>query len=193
MNNTALAFIDFETTGLDFENHLPIQVGMIVAAPEEDGTLREIHRGYVEKIQVPSLHPMSKKAHEVHGLTIDDLHKNGVTREEACDILFGDISPSSYTLAGWNVKFDYYFLKKLCELGDMKGRFSKISHRVLDLQSVFQWLVRTGKIEGSLDMGMDSVLELLDIEGRQMKYHDALEDAELSKKVYEALFEYTID
>lgn len=192
MNNTALAFIDFETTGIDFETDYPIQVGMIVAAPEEDGSLREIHRAYVEKIQISAYTTISKTAQEIHGLSAKDLHKNGVSAEKACDKLFGNIAPA-YTITGWNVKFDYYFLKKLCELGDTKGRFHKISHRVLDLQSVFQMLVRTGKIEAPLDIGMDSALEVLGADNRKGKYHNALEDAELSMKVYEALFDYIRD
>jgi len=107
--------IDTETGGLDYNKHPLLQVGVGIYALD-DSTLQYTTVTECEWNLKPSQFPWAAadpEAIAVNKLDLYELERNGVTREEACDVLSKLIDSSSPDIVlGQNLPFDMGFLRR---------------------------------------------------------------------------------
>lgn len=118
---THILVMDWETTGAEFgmsaeeiaKKYQGISLGLIVADFE---TLEEVYSDYF-LIKYDTQYTWTQRAEEIHGITRDELEKNGVTREEAMERVLGAIlefwGPNGVIVFGaHNAAFDMAFLQE---------------------------------------------------------------------------------
>ena len=176
-NNEYYCFIDLETTGSDYANDYPIQIGAILV----DIQNFKIIKKYSSLINVPEGVIISKKAKEIHGLEIKDI-KNAPKPKKVLKDFFNEFG-TDYAFAGWNVCFDVSFFRKICIENGFNNQYKKINFHHLDVQSIAKYLKIKGNIEGEI-----SLINLCKIYNlKRSENHDALEDAKLSFEVLKRL------
>jgi len=118
---THILVIDWETSGAEFgmsaeeiaKKYQGISLGLIVADFE---TLEEVYSDYF-LIKYDSQYTWTQKAEEIHGISREELEKNGVSREEAMERVLGAIlefwGPKGIIVFGaHNAAFDMAFLQE---------------------------------------------------------------------------------
>lgn len=172
-------FIDFETTGKDHIKDFPIEIGC-----------REvIMPGWIERsswkseIHPPSTAEMDPAAKRIHGYSLEDL-ADSPSPKEVCDEFF-TLFGTNFEFAGWNVGFDIAFFRKMCAMANQTHIFNQIPYRSLDVRAVARAAADAGIIEPIT--GLTSAMKIFEL--KRSKQHDALEDAEMTYKVYHRLIE----
>lgn len=118
---THILVMDWETSGAEFgmsaeeiaKKYQGISLGLIVADFE---TLEEVYSDYF-LIKYDSQYTWTQKAEEIHGISREELEKNGVSREEAMERVLGAIlefwGPKGIIVFGaHNAAFDMAFLQE---------------------------------------------------------------------------------
>jgi DNA polymerase III alpha subunit (gram-positive type) len=118
---THILVMDWETSGAEFgmsaeeiaKKYQGISLGLIVADFE---TLEEVYSDYF-LIKYDTQYTWTQKAEEIHGITREELEKNGVSREEAMERVLGAIlefwGPKGIIVFGaHNAAFDMAFLQE---------------------------------------------------------------------------------
>jgi oligoribonuclease (3'-5' exoribonuclease) len=140
-DNELLAFVDFETTGLDVDKDHPIQVGIIFA----DADLYPVHElnllvcsdALGKKIQKaihednPAGWPKAMMpAYEVHGITGGLVYAEGLAPRESVKRVYDAVSAHhSHMAAGLpyffsdNGHFDYAFMRGMFKAAGMQDEF----------------------------------------------------------------------
>ena len=177
-NNEYYCFIDLETTGSDYANDYPIQIGAILV---KIGNF-EIIKKYSSLINVPEGVIISKKAKEIHGLKKEDI-KNAPKPKKVLKDFFNEFG-TDYAFAGWNVCFDVSFFRKICIENGFNNQYKKINFHHLDVQSIAKYLKIKGNIEG--EISLINLCKTYNL--KRLKNHDALEDAKLSLEVLKRLY-----
>ena len=176
-NNEYYCFIDLETTGSDYANDYPIQIGAILVDIRNFKILKE----YSSLINIPEGIIISEKAKEIHGLEIEDI-KNAAKPKKILKDFFNKFG-TDYAFAGWNVCFDISFFRKICIENGFNNQYKEINFHHLDVQSIAKYLKIKGNIEGEI-----SLINLCKIYTlKRSENHDALEDAKLSLEVLKRL------
>ncbi len=170
--------LDSETTGLAYNSDDPsydpvtgktyqsVAWGFIVADAE---TLKSIEELYVE-IQWDGESEWNTKAEAIHGLSREHLKKNGLTAEQAVEVI-GDLiirhwgpTNSIRTLGHNVVTFDLWFLKRLFRKFDIELKFG---NRHVDTSSI-----------GFVNWKTFNSDDLFDVIGMPTRgEHNALDDA----------------
>jgi len=122
-----LIIIDFETSGVDVNKHYPLSLGMIIT----DNNL-QIENVYYTKIYAPQ-HDYESEALNINNLKIEDGKKVDTVVAELNSII-GDWR--KYRLAGWNICFDFMFLKKMFKMADKK---INVNYNLVDIQTLFSF------------------------------------------------------
>ena len=175
--NERYCFIDLETTGSDYANDYPIQIGAILVDIRNFKILKE----YSSLINIPEGIIISGKAKEIHGLKKEDI-KNAPIPKKALKDFFNKFG-TNYAFAGWNVCFDVSFFRKICIENGFNSQYKEINFHHLDVQSIAKYLKIKGNIEGEI-----SLINLCKIYNlKRSENHDALEDAKLSFEVLRRL------
>jgi len=176
-NNEYYCFIDLETTGSDYANDYPIQIGAVLVEIHNFKILKE----FSSLINIPEGIIISEKAKEIHGLKKEDL-KNASKPKIVLKDFFNEFG-TNYAFAGWNVCFDVSFFRKICIENGFESQYKEINFHHLDVQSIAKYLKITGSIEGEI-----SLINLCKIYNlKRSENHDALEDAKLSLEVLKRL------
>lgn len=176
-NNEYYCFIDLETTGSDYANDYPIQIGAVLVEIHNFKILKE----FSSLINIPEGIIISEKAKEIHGLEKEDI-KNAPKPKIVLKDFFNEFE-TNYAFAGWNVCFDISFFRKICIENGFNNQYKKINFHHLDVQSIAKYLKIRGNIEGEI-----SLINLCKIYNlKRSENHDALEDAKLSFKVLKRL------
>lgn len=118
---THILVMDWETSGAEFgmsaeeiaKKYQGISLGLIVADFE---TLEEVYSDYF-LIKYDPQYTWTQKAEEIHGISREELEKNGVSREEAMERVLGAIlefwGPKGIIVFGaHNAAFDMAFLQE---------------------------------------------------------------------------------
>ncbi len=135
-----IVFVDLETTGLDPTKHGIVEIAAIYTIDGEplgtQGVL--VNPGSVE---------FTEEAEAINGF---DAYKaaNGLPLAEAIRT-FDEPVKSHSIMAGWNVGFDYGFLRAAYELCNRKWPFS---YHMLDIQSVFRFMNLCGRYKGPVSL-----------------------------------------
>lgn len=161
--NPKYLWLDIETTGLDHENDVILEVAMLVT----DSMLHQIGDSvqrtlYISPNEAERLDSYVRQMHTSSGL-LDDCRSSTLRREELDEILCNYIesfdSSTKLNLAGFSVHFDRNFMIKCCP------RFmKKLCHRHLDISSLKMALSdTTGEPDTKLGIhrAMPDILEAL--------------------------------
>lgn len=176
-NNEYYCFIDLETTGSDYANDYPIQIGAILVEIQNFKILKE----FSSLINIPEGIIISEKAKEIHGLKKEDI-KNAPKPKIVLKDFFNEFG-TNYAFAGWNVCFDVSFFRKICIENGFNNQYKKINFHHLDVQSIAKYLKIKGSIEG--EISLTNLCEMYNL--KRLENHDALEDAKLSLEVLKRL------
>ncbi len=176
-NNEYYCFIDLETTGSDYVNDYPIQIGAILVKTKNFEIIKE----YSSLINIPEGIIISEKAKEIHGLKKEDI-KNAPKPKNVLKDFFNEFG-TDYAFAGWNVCFDVSFFRKICNENGFNDQYKEINFHHLDVQSIAKYLKIKGNIEG--EISLSNLCKIYNL--KRLKNHDALEDAKLSFKVLKSL------
>ena len=176
-NNEYYCFIDLETTGSDYVNDYPIQIGAILVKTKNFEIIKE----YSSLINIPEGIIISEKAKEIHGLKKEDI-KNAPKPKNVLKDFFNEFG-TDYAFAGWNVCFDVSFFRKICIENGLKNQYKEINFHHLDVQSIAKYLKIKGNLEG--EISLSNLCKIYNL--KRLKNHDALEDAKLSFEVLRRL------
>jgi DNA polymerase III epsilon subunit-like protein len=176
-NNEYYCFIDLETTGSDYVNDYPIQIGAILVKIRNF----EIIKKYSSLINIPEGIIISEKAKEIHGLKKEDI-KNAPKPKKVLKDFFNEFG-TDYAFAGWNVCFDVSFFRKICIENGFNNQYKEINFHHLDIQSIAKYL----KIKGNIkeEVSLINLCRIYNL--TRSENHDALEDANLSLEVLKRL------
>ena len=135
--------IDTETGGLDCNKHPLLQVGVGIYALD-DSTLQYTTVTECEWNLKPSQFPWAAadpEAIAVNKLDLYELERNGVTREEACDVLSKLIDSSSPDIVlGQNLPFDMGVLRRYL-VPECSMKLDSIRHKdLLDTSEAYNFL-----------------------------------------------------
>lgn len=170
-----ILLIDFETTGLDLDKSLPIQLGAVLldkqTFKEKDSFLSFI------KQDLTYMHPEAAK---IHGIT-EAILEGAPSSNEVVEKFLEQFGTDVY-LASWNEMLDHIMLKKML-YGVGKDIYTHDYH-YLDVWSLaYMYLVKQGR--GDI-IKSEPTFQHFGLPARQA--HDALEDcrhtAEVLRKVY---------
>jgi len=146
--NTFLVITDFETTGLDPLRDYPIEIGCIFLDPNLDvvstfeslilppqpeklviATTTTLDKEYIIPVWEPAYH----SAFNVHGITLEELFKKGISPRECVNRLFEIIDyvkketglkNGRFIITSDNAQFEFNFMKRLFALaGEEKWVF----------------------------------------------------------------------
>lgn len=177
---THILVMDWETSGAEFgmgaeeiaKKYQGISLGLIVADFE---TLEEVYSDYF-LIKYDEQYTWTQRAEEIHGISREELGKNGVTREEAMERVLGPIlefwGPKGIIVFGaHNAAFDMAFLQE--QILKPAGVALEFHQAKLDTAVLGMMLFGNGR--------SDFVFELLaGCDGRGA--HNALDDARFCLK-----------
>lgn len=167
--------IDFETTGLDLDNALPIQIGAILldkeTLEEKDSFLSYIHQDVSD---------MSEESAKIHGITSETL--KGAPIEGNVIVNFLDKFGNEVYLASWNEMLDHTMLARM--LKSIGKDIYEHDYHYLDIWSIaYMHLAQAGR--GDI-VRSEATFEYFGLPQRHA--HDALEDcrhaAEVLRRVY---------
>ncbi len=167
--------VDFETTGLDLDRSLPIQLGAVLLDRE---TLEE-KDSYLTFIK-QDLSGMSPEAAKIHGINEETL-QDAPSPKEVIENFLDKFGTQVY-LASWNEMLDHTMMAKL--LREVDKDIYTHDYHYLDVWSLaYLYLVEQGK--GDI-VRSEPTFQYFGLPPR--KTHDALEDcrhtAEVLRKVY---------
>lgn len=175
-----ICFIDFETTGIDVFRDEPIEFGAILVDDE-----LKIIKQYSSKIAINKSVYRTKRAFNIHNISFEDL-ENAPKPKEVINNFFKEFG-TDYRLSGWNINFDVSFLRKLCHKNGMMVKYNKINHRHIDTQSLAFLATELGLVE----INKNSLSDWVNFFGfERSNIHTAVEDAELTFKVYKELLNF---
>lgn len=167
--------IDFETTGLDLERSLPIQLGAVLL-DKQSLEEKDYFLSYIKQ----DVSGMSKESAEIHGITQNVLDKAPIQADVIIEFLnkFG----TDVYLASWNEMLDHTMLSKM--LSNVGKDIYEHDYHYLDIWSLaYTHMVKSGK--GDI-IKSEPTFQYFGLASRDR--HDALEDcrhtAEVLRKVY---------
>jgi DNA polymerase III alpha subunit (gram-positive type) len=138
LSEQKLAFVDLETTGLSFDNHEIIEIGLLVYNPSTG----EVEREWETKIAPTHIETAEDAALRINGYINNPEAYNGNLKSAL--IKFNSLVKGCI-IVGQNIGFDLSFINKnMRELG-IKPRFS---HRNLDLIGLAWFVVKDTDIPG---------------------------------------------
>lgn len=109
----------------------------------------------------------------------------------ACDLieeyLQRTFDGSMTTLIGHNIGFDVAFLRKVAFLGG-RSELKNISHRMIDTHTILKVLMLQGKIPDTATSS-DGAFNHFNIKPNASQRHTALHDANLTRILFQKLFE----
>lgn len=172
--NFGLSF-DWETTGSDWEykfsthKYQGITLGMVIF---DFANLMPIADKYIEFKFDSEKFIWTKEAEAIHGLSIEYLRQNGLSREEGLvqvlEFLLKWFGPDPVIpVLGHNVEFDIAFMQELFQSHELHF---KPAHRKFDTASISQVLFGNSR--------SDFLFDTLGLDKRGL--HNALDDAKLT-------------
>ncbi len=174
-----MIIVDLETSGLDERKHSILSIGAVEYNNAENFFYSECRLREGAEVEDEALRK--------NGFTLDYIN----SRKKSCEELVRDFREwalriEDRTFAGMVPSFDIKFLRSNFELYGLEWIFR---YRCIDLHSAFyvylavtnqQMPLKDGVLRGDLDF----ILEHLGINGRTLKFHNALEDARLTREAF---------
>ena len=173
-----IAFVDLETTGLDFIKHETIQISGVLVDNATRKTVEELN------VYIESLNENSPGAQKVNGYykgKWKDLGYKDLDSKKNAETVFRFISQAD-TLISHNSAFDRPFLTKF--MVDQGYDAYRLPKYFMD-DCTLAWILKY-KTEGKFlnKISLDYLVERFDITADRNKHHDALEDSKLLSQVF---------
>ena len=173
-----IAFIDIETTGLNFIKHEPIQISGVLVDDSNRNIVEEIN------IFIESKNENSPGAQKVNGYykgKWKDLGYKDLDNKKNAEKIFKFLSQAD-TVISHNSAFDRPFLTKFMEENGYDAY--KLPKYFMD-DCTIAWIIKH-KTNGKLlkKISLDYLIERLNVSKNRNKQHDALEDSRLLSKVF---------
>lgn len=174
-----LIVLDLETSGTITESASVIQIGAVKCNP--DCTLQEKEKFnlYIK----PYKKYWSDEAEKIHGLSQNFLEKNGLFLQTALERFVDWVGkPKRYYIAQWSCGFDTDNLKNAFTTAKIQYPFT---HRAWDIASITRTYI--SRYGFSTNKGCFECARVLGIDIRNLKNHDASDDAFIGAKCLEAV------
>lgn len=170
-----ILLIDFETTGLDLNKALPIQLGAVLldreSLEEKDHFLSFIKQDLTE---------MNPEAAKIHGITEEKL-KDAPSPKEVIEKFLTQFGVEVY-LASWNEMLDHTMMAKL--LNEVGKDIYEHDYHYIDVWSLaYFYMVKQGR--GDI-IKSEPTFQFFGLPPR--KTHDALEDCRHTAEVLRILY-----
>ncbi|MSR68323.1 3'-5' exonuclease [Candidatus Saccharibacteria bacterium] len=170
-----ILLIDFETTGIDLNKSLPIQLGAILldrqTLAEKDNFL-----SYIKQ----DLSNMSRQSAKIHGITKKEMD-TAPTSSEVIGSFIEQFGTEVY-LASWNEMLDHSMLATM--LGSIGKGIDTHDYHYLDIWSIVHiYMVQRGK--GDI-IRSEPINEYFGLPARTT--HNALEDCKLTAQVLRKVY-----
>ena len=178
-NTRNLIVLDCETSGLDFHWDCILQI----AAQKVDENFDKIGKAFSSRI-CPTA-PISEEAQKINGLTLDIL-KNDPKLPDVLTELTKYVGESPL-ICGQNSQFDRVFINEAYYRAHIKNPFSVSNiYKTIDLHSIAYFVFR-GRGYNLNSYKLDDLCEFFNL--KKGKYHDALEDIELTRICFKKMRE----
>lgn len=168
--------LDLETTGINQFYDQPIEIGAILV----DKNLKVIDK-FHSYIQIPETLNFSISAKKTHGLD-ENFLRNKPPQAMVLKNFFLQFG-YDFRFVTWNMSFDVGFFRRICYENNFQNEFDKLNYRHLDLQSMFFYYCDKN--------GYHNLRSLDDACGHfgiyRSRYHNALEDAQITYEVFKRL------
>ena len=172
-----LTVFDTETSGLNFEKHEILEIGLLSFIVDGSGN-EHVLKQYEQKIRPTNIHLANPRALEVNGYT-EEAWANAISFEEAWKDA-GQIISNSDILLGQNLIFDIRFLDEMCK----RNSISLPEYPAyIDTKSMADKLVRGEWLQRS---GMDYLVEHYKVKTKG-RAHTALADCWRTFEVWKKL------
>lgn len=188
MTTQKLLYVDVETTGVDAKRNGIVQIAWIIEIDGEAAT----ESSFV--VNPPEWAEIEPEALKVHGISEDEF-RQGLTYREVHDKLEADMAmyvdryerSDKFKLSGYNVRFDFDFLKRLWEESGDKylGAWIQFGQFVDPFGAVPIWQL-AGIVPSLPNLKLATVagaFGVTDVDGA----HDALEDLHMTRKIVNAM------
>lgn len=169
--------IDFETTAIEIENgSAAFEFGGVLLDKE---TLDEKDSLYT-RIIPPDNAFVLPEATAIHGISFDEMRHNpqAVHARDFC-LTYLDKFGTDIELAGWNVVFDYAYLRDMMFKHGLGKEFA-VKQRKTEVSTLFRSLYVTGVVDKDAT-SLNKAITLFDL--KRSEKHNALEDARLTAEL----------
>lgn len=175
MKNIPLAFVDIETTGLDFDNNEIIEIAGIIVSPEAPFDVLSEFEWKVKPSHIETANPTALKINKYNEKDWSD----AISLFDAMK-LFAEKTKGTM-MAGHNTPFDWAFLDKAFRT---TGVTNTLAHyHTLDMVSVAYIKLKDAKAVDHFTL--HALCEYFDIKNE--REHSALSDAKATFEVYKKL------
>lgn len=180
----ALIFIDTETTGLDPEQHSPVQIGYIVCIPGQ------APQSFLLNSQPTRWDTISAEALNITGFTIEDFKKYP-TSESAYNTFRSQmlgIKNSGYELVfvAYNAKYDFAMMDAWFKFHDSSDKLTNVfSHHYVCVYELMKFLRSAGYLDSFPSLKLGSFYSMFGEDERNA--HDALADIKVTYYLYNYL------
>lgn len=168
--------LDLETTGINQFEDQPIEIGAILV--DQKFQIVDKFHSY---IRISENLKFSDSAKKTHGLK-EIFLKGKPDQEQVLEDFFRRFG-TNFRFVAWNMTFDIGFFKRMCFENGFGAEFDKVNYRHLDLQTMFFFYCQ--------QRGLHDLISLNDackhFNIPRSNYHSALEDADITYKVFKNL------
>lgn len=168
--------LDLETTGINQLHDQPIEIGALLVNHNF-----EVIDVFHSHIQIPQNLRFSVSARKTHGINESFL----IDKPSQATVLRNFFNKFEYNFrfVSWNMSFDVGFFRRICYENNFQYEFDRLNYRHLDLQSIFFYYCEENGFHNL--RSLDDACDHFGI--YRSRYHNALEDAQITYEVFKRL------
>lgn len=171
-----VAFIDVETTGIDWNKHSIIQVGCVIA-DFEGGRMIESKAFFIKPYKDDFI--VSPDAMKVNKIDLRTVFEEGTEPTTVFNYWRRFINDGKLIFAGWNVWFDYMFINEMFKATGLD--FNVLFYRSpMDVKSIYMNVMHKGD-------NLERASERLNVKPAIAAFHDAEFDALMTYNIWKKL------
>jgi DNA polymerase-3 subunit epsilon len=175
-----ILFLDLETTGLNPVVHDIIQLAGLI---EIDGELIKEFSFYIRPFNFSTIDETSIKIHGITKEKMNSFPEPSIVFSDFIDILKTYGNEHKYVICGYNIKFDFEFLRSYF-LNSSGAEFAEIFlNYSLDIMQIILFFKAVGMIS-PYNLKLTTIARYFNI---QYKKHDALSDIKATREIYNKL------
>lgn len=171
-----IAFIDVETTGVDWDKHSIIQIGYVIAN-FGDGRMIESGSFFIKPYRDEFI--VSPDSMKINKIDLRTVFEEGIEPNTVFEHLKGFVDDKKLIFAGWNVWFDYMFIDNMFKVVGLD--FGDLFYRSpIDVKSIYMNVTHRGD-------NLEKATKYLKIRPAITSFHDAEFDALMTYNIWKKL------
>ncbi|MEG0482986.1 MAG: 3'-5' exonuclease [Acinetobacter sp.] len=170
--------VDLETTGINQFYDQPVEIGAILI--NNNFKMVDSFHSY---IKISENLRFSDSARKTHGLD-EFFLENKPSQQQVLSNFFHKFG-TDFRFVAWNMTFDVGFFRRMCFENGYSQYFDSLNYRHIDLQSIFFFYCERRGIRNLFSL--DDACRYFGINRSQ--YHNALEDAEITYRLFNELMQ----